>query len=146
MNLNQYINQIILLLILALASFLGVQIRNLYRKYVTTEIKQSVIRTVVRFVEQVYVDLHGPDKLRQAMARASAILKEYGITISESELIAMIEAAVNEFNNAFNKDEAQGKHESGTSIPAAEPVPIPDPETGGTATVDEIIADLKDAD
>ena len=102
--LNGYVTQIILILLLALASFLGAQIKKLYNKYVTTEIKQSVCRTAVRFVEQVYKDIHGQEKLRQAMTKASEILLEYGITISENELIAMLEAAVNEFNNSFAKN------------------------------------------
>ena len=141
--LNQYINQIILMLILALAAWLGAQVKNLYRKYITTEIKQNVVRTVVRFVEQVYIDLHGPEKLAQAMEKASEILEGYGITISESELIAMIEAAVNEFNNAFKKNAGPGNHLPGSAVtsPAAE-----DPDPAPVPTAEEIIADLKDVD
>ena len=109
---NQYLTQIILALILALAAFLGAQIKALYKKYVTTEIKQAVCRTAVRFVEQVYQDIHGPEKLAQAMRKASELLEEYGITISETELVALLEAAVNEFNDAFSKaDSAGGRHE-----------------------------------
>lgn len=143
---NDYVAQIATLLLLALAAYLGTQAKNLYKKYITTEIKQSVCRTAVRFVEQVYVDLHGPEKLAQAMSRASEILSGYGIQISDSELIAMLEAAVNEFNNAFSKGDASGKHEPAATVQASEPVRIPDPETGGTATLEEIIADLKDVD
>ena len=147
MNISQYITQIILMLLLALAAFLGAQAKKLYRQYVTSEIKQQVCRTVVRFVEQVYVDLHGPEKLRQAMIRASEILAEYGIKITDTELVAMIEAAVNEFNDAFRKAQEPGRHEiPDPPAAAAEPVRIPDPETGGTATMEEIIADLKDAE
>lgn len=143
---NNYLQQIVLLLILALAGWLGAQAKNLYRKYVTTEIKQSVCRTVVRFVEQVYKDLHGPEKLAQAMQRASEILEEYGITISETELVAMIEAAVNEFNNAFAKAATgSGKHEP-DAVAEIPPEPVADPETGGTATLEEILADLKDVE
>ena len=141
---NNYLQQIVLLLILALASWLGNQVKNLYKKYITTKIKQNICRTVVRFVEQVYQDLHGPEKLAQAMAKASEILEGYGITISESELVAMIEAAVNEFNNAFSKSAAgSGKHETGAPAiaPAAE-----DPEPETAPTMEEIIADLKDAE
>lgn len=141
---NNYLQQIVLLLILALASWLGNQVKNLYKKYITTKIKQNICRTAVRFVEQVYQDLHGPEKLAQAMAKASEILEGYGITISESELVAMIEAAVNEFNNAFAKTSAgSGKHETGAPAiaPAAEE---PEPETA--PTMEEIIADLKDAE
>lgn len=144
-TIDHYMNQILVLIALALAAFLGTQAKKLYQKYVTTEIKQNVCRTVVRFVEQVYVDLHGPEKLRQAMARASEILLEYGIKITDTELVAMIEAAVNEFNNAFWKTSGgQGKHEALPEAPdqEVEPVRLPDPETGGTARQDEIIAEL----
>ncbi len=98
---SNYITQIILAVFLALAAFLGAQVKTLYNKYVTTEIKQAVCRTAVRFVEQVYRDLHGREKLEEAMKKASELLEEYGITITETELVAMLEAAVNEFNNAF---------------------------------------------
>jgi len=108
--LNSYLTQIVLVLFLAIAAYLGKQARDLYRKYVTTEIKQSVCRTVVRFVEQVYTDLHGKEKLEAAMKRASLILADYGIKISDQELISIIEAAVNEFNNSFNKDDYAAQH------------------------------------
>ena len=141
--LSNYLNQIILLLFLALAGWLGVQAKILWKKYVNTEIKQNVIRSTVRYIEQVYKDIHGPEKLAQAMAKASEILQGYGITITESELVAMIEAAVNEFNNAFAKGDAQGKHETGAPMigPAVE-----DPEPETTPTMEEIIADLKDTE
>ncbi|MBQ3467821.1 MAG: hypothetical protein IJH21_05855 [Oscillospiraceae bacterium] len=105
--LSGYLNKILLLLLLALAGWLGVQAKNLYQRYVNTEVKQNVCRTAVRFVEQVYKDLHGPEKLKKAMAKASEILAQYGIEISDDELIAMLEAAVNEFNNNFNKKFAE---------------------------------------
>lgn len=105
-----YLAQVILVLLLALAAWLGAQAKNLYKRYVNTEVKQAVCRTAVRFVEQVYKDLHGKDKLAQAMKKASELLAEYGIEISDAELVAMIEAAVNEFNNNFNKN----------ALPAAE--------------------------
>lgn len=106
---SQYLIQIAIIIVVAIATWLGTQAKNLYKKYITTEIKQSVARTVVRFVEQVYVDIHGAEKLEKAMEKASEILAEYGITISKSELIALIEAAVNEFNNAFNKGKANAE-------------------------------------
>lgn len=151
MNMNGYIYQIILTVILLFAAFLGTQVRNLYRKYVNTEIKQAVCKTAVLFVEQVYKDIHGPDKLAAAMARASDILKEYGIEISNVELTAMLEAAVREFINSFeNGDGARGKHEVPAAAAAVE-APVPAyaeaaAETGGTASLSEIIEDLKAED
>lgn len=100
---SNYLTQVLSVLLMALFAFLGVQAKNLYKKYVNTAVKQSVCRTAVRFVEQVYQDLHGPEKLKAAMTKASEILAGYGIEISDEELIAMLEAAVNEFNNNFNK-------------------------------------------
>ena len=151
MNINGYINQIILTILLLFAAFLGAQVRNLYKKYVNTEIKQAVCKTAVLFVEQVYKDIHGPDKLAAAMARASDILKEYGIEISNVELTSMLEAAVREFINSFeNGDGARGKHEV-TAAAAAVEAPVPAyaeaaAETGGTASLSEIIEDLKSED
>lgn len=104
MNLfNGYVGQILGVILIALFGFIGMQAKNLYKKYVNTEVKQAVCRTAVRFVEQVYKDIHGPEKLKAAMAKASELLAGYGIEISDSELIAMLEAAVNEFNQNFNK-------------------------------------------
>ncbi len=119
---NSYLNQILLALLLALAGWLGVQIKNLYRKYVNTKIKQAVCKTAVRFVEQVYKDIHGPEKLAQAMKRASEMLAEYGITITEYELVSLLEAAVNEFNNAFNRNDKPELPPASESLPAPEPV------------------------
>ena len=143
---NHYLQEIVQLLILALAGWLGVQVKNLYKKYITTKIKQSVCRTAVRFVEQIFQDIHGPEKLAEAMAKASELLAEKGITISESELVAMIEAAVNEFNDAFSKGAAgSGKHEP-DAIPEAAPQPVADPTPEEVGTLGEIIADLKDTE
>lgn len=139
---SDYINQIILLIFLAIAAFLGAQVKALYKKYVTTEVKKSVCRTVVRFVEQIYKDIHGPEKLAKAMEKASSILAFYGITISEEELVALIEAAVNEFNKSFSKDDAvKGQHLPG--IQTAEPETT-ESEIIATPSAEEIIADLKD--
>lgn len=106
---KQYVMQIVLMILLALAGWLGVQVKNLYNKYVTTEVKQAVCRTCVRFVEQVYTDLHGREKLRKAMERATRILATYDIHITEDELEAMLEAAVNEFNKSFAKTDPEVK-------------------------------------
>ena len=102
---NGYINQILLVLLLALAAFLGTQVKNLYARYVNTEVKQAVCRTAVRFVEQVYKDLHGEAKLNEALVAASGMLAEKGIKVSDLEMRVLIEAAVAEFNEAFKKSE-----------------------------------------
>ena len=119
---KQYVMQIVLMILLALAGWLGVQVKNLYKKYVTTEVKQAVCRTCVRFVEQVYTDLHGREKLRKAMERATQILATYDIHITEDELEAMLEAAVNEFNKSFAKTDPEElvKHQRNKDYPLPE--------------------------
>ena len=110
---NGYILNIVQMILLAIAAMIGMGVKKLYNKYVNTEVKKSVVRTVVRAVEQIYKDLHGSEKLEQAIARASHILEdEYGIDIGDYELISLIEAAVNEFNDTFRKDPDPPESES----------------------------------
>ena len=140
---SEYLLRIAHALLVALAGWLGIQVSALLKKYINTKIKQSVCRTAVQFVEQVFKDIHGPEKLAEAMAKASQILEEKGITISETELLVMLEAAVGEFNKAFSKDNSQGQHLPG--VPVAE-VTAEEPEPGPAPSVSEIIADLKDVE
>ena len=100
---SNYITQITLSIVLFIAAFLGLQAKNLYKKYVNTEIKQIIVKNAVLFVEQTCKDIHGREKLLEAMKKASAMLEEYGIEVSSEELVTMIESAVREFINNFNK-------------------------------------------
>ena len=143
--LNQYLTQILLALLLCVAAYLGSALKKACDRWVNTDLAKAIVRNAVRFVEQTYFDIHGPEKLRAAMARASEILLEKGIVISEIELVTMIEAAVNEFNNSFWKDDSQGKHENGAAISTG-PAVEDSPEPITTATAEEIIADLKDVE
>ena len=102
---DSYIMQIVKLIIFAIVALFAGEAKKLWSRYVNSDIKRNVVRIVVRAVEQIYTELHGNDKLHMAMQRASSILLEYGIQISDYELISLIEAAVNEFNNTFHKDE-----------------------------------------
>ena len=57
----------------------------------------------MKFVEQVWKTLHGTDKLNKALETAEALLKKKGITFDAEEMRVLIEAAVVEFNNVFQK-------------------------------------------
>ena len=61
------------------------------------------MNSTVQYVEQVYKDIHGEEKLAKAVERASQILNEQGIIVSVDELETLIEATVNGFNGGFNK-------------------------------------------
>lgn len=102
---NDYGTTIMYAIMTAIGGYLGLVVKNLYTKFINDKTKQSVAKTVVQGVEQIYKDLHGEEKLNKALTAASEMLAEKGITASELELRMLIEAAVAEFNDAFNKTE-----------------------------------------
>ena len=102
---SEYGTQILYLILTGIAGYIGIVIKNLYQKYVNDQTKKDVVKTVVQGIEQIYKDLHGEEKLDKALEAASGMLAEKGINITEFELKILIEAAVGEFNNVFNKTE-----------------------------------------
>ena len=100
---NEYGLQLLYAIITAIAGYIGIALKHLVTKYLNDKTKLSVAKTAVQYVEQVYKDLHGDDKLNAALAAASEMLAEKGITITDLELRVLIEAALAEFNEAFNK-------------------------------------------
>ena len=100
---NEYGVQLLYAIITAIAGYIGIVIKNLVTKYLNDKTKLAVAKTAVQFVEQVYKDLHGEEKLTQALNAASEMLAEKGITVTELEMRVLIEAAVAEFNKAFEK-------------------------------------------
>ena len=73
---------------------LGAKIKRIYIEKTQNEAAKVVVDNVVKWVQQVYYELEGPEKLQKALTEASTILNEKGITISETELDMMIESAV----------------------------------------------------
>lgn len=100
---NTYGMEILFAIITAIAGYIGIVVKGLVTKYLNDKTKLAVAKTAVQFVEQVYKDLHGEDKLNEALIAASAMLAEKGINITDLEMRVLIEAAVAEFNEAFNK-------------------------------------------
>lgn len=98
-----YVLPAIVSLVAAAAAFLGNQLKRLYEKYINDKTKQSVVRTCVKAVEQLYHDLGGPEKLEKAKESAVEMLNEKGIPITDLELSMLIESAVSEFNYGFSK-------------------------------------------
>ena len=104
---NQYGMEIMYAIITAVAGYIGIVIKNLCTKYINDKTKQAVAKSAVQFVEQVYKDLHGEEKLHEALVATAEMLQEKGITVSALEMRVLVEAAVAEFNNAFNKKEGE---------------------------------------
>jgi hypothetical protein len=102
---SQYGLTIMYAILTAIGGYLGLVVKKLVDKYLTDRTKRDVARTVVQAVEQIYKDLHGEEKLDRALSAAAEMLTEKGIHASDLELRMIIEAAVAEFNDAFNKTE-----------------------------------------
>ena len=104
---NSYGSQILYTVVTAIAGYIAIVLKNLVKKYINDKTKKEVAKNAVQFVEQVYKNLHGEDKLIEALKAASEMLMEKGITITELEMRVLIEAAVAEFNKAFEKKTAE---------------------------------------
>lgn len=100
---NTYGLQLMYAIITAIAGYVGIVVKNLVTKYLNDKTKRAVAKDAVKFVEQVCKNLHGEEKLNEALLAAAEMLAEKGITITELELRVLVEAAVAEFNKAFEK-------------------------------------------
>lgn len=112
--LNEY--GILSAIITGVASALGVLLKKVYDRTIGARIKDKIKREVaaqvVKYVEQVYKELKGEEKLEKALEAAADMLNEKGIIISDLELRVLLEAALADFTDAFNKkknpDAAEG--------------------------------------
>lgn len=105
-------NQLVDLLLPILATFLtglftyiGTRLKRIYEEKVNNETAKIVVENAVRYVEQVYKDLHGKEKLEKAIEQVSQVLESKGITITDAEIYMLIESAVYGLNEGWLKDE-----------------------------------------
>jgi len=113
---NEYGTTILYAILTAIAGYVGIWVKSLYTKYINDQTKESVVKTCVRAVEQLYKDLHGEEKYNKVVENASEMLSQKGIEITELEIRMLIEAAVGEFNEAFKKTQAFENTESTTEL------------------------------
>lgn len=90
----EYLPKILEYVIIIIAGLLA----NKAKKLINTDIKKAIVRDTVKYVEQVFRDVHGAEKLDAAKDKAVALLREKGIKISDEEIIVLIESAVSEMN------------------------------------------------
>ena len=69
--------------------------------------KQELATLAVRFVEQVYKDLHGPDKYQKAAEWLAARAQEHGLKLTADEIKGLIEAALRQLKDAFGNEWAK---------------------------------------
>lgn len=73
----------------------------------TTEQKRAVVNSTVAYVEQVFKDLDGAQKLQEAKNAILISLEKQGIDIDENEMQILIEAAVLGLKQGQNKAETE---------------------------------------
>lgn len=111
MNWQEILNQALAILVPALATaiagwfaYLGNRLKNAYQEKVNNETAQAVVKDVVQFVEQVYTDVKGKEKLQKAIEQVSTILQSKGIKLTETEIMMLIESAVYGLNEGLTTD------------------------------------------
>lgn len=95
--LTELINNILPIIATALGgiiAYLGNKIKKYYDEKYKTETVDAIIKSTVDYVEQVFIDLKGKEKLDKARDVALNRLKTKGINIDEIELTIIIEAFV----------------------------------------------------
>ena len=111
MEWQSILNEALSILIPALATalagwfaYIGNKLKNAYQEKINNETAQAVVKDVVQFVEQVYNDIHGKEKLDKAVNQVATILQSRNINISREEIVMLIESAVYGLNEGLTKE------------------------------------------
>ena len=102
---SQYGAQIIYTALTVIFGALAMAAKRLAKKVLDSKEKKQVAREVVMFVEQVYKNSHGEEKLNAALETAKEMLAERGIVFYELEMRVMIESVLGEMNRVFEEDD-----------------------------------------
>lgn len=84
---------------------LGTKIKQIYNEKVQDETVRTVVENVVKWAQQTFEETQGSEKLQAALKKASTILNEKGITVSDTELNMLIESAVYGLKNGTQQAE-----------------------------------------
>lgn len=98
-----YGGEIVALAVTIIFGGLGWAAKKIYKNFVTDQQKEAIAKTAARCVEQVWKTIHGPEKMQMALEYAAVLLEKKGIKFDKEEMSILIEAAVSEFNKAFEK-------------------------------------------
>lgn len=84
---------------------LGTEKMKRIQEEITT--KQVLAMLAVRFVEQVYDDLHGPEKYQKAAEWLAARAQEHGIILTADEIKGLIESTLRQLKDSFGNEWAR---------------------------------------
>ena len=88
---TEYLPVILTAVMTAIVGF----VKSKYTKIANDSIKKDVASTTVKYIEQIYKDVHGTEKLERAK---ETMLEEKGVKISDVELVILLESAVKDMN------------------------------------------------
>lgn len=91
---TEYLPVILTAVMTAIVGF----VKSKYTKIANDSIKKDVASTTVKYIEQIYKDVHGTEKLEKAKETMLTLLEEKGIKISDVELVILLESAVKDIN------------------------------------------------
>ena len=133
---NLYAPAIAKLLAIAVFGALGILLGRL----LNTEVKQTIAKNAMLFVEQTVKDLHGEDKMLEALKVAQQLLAKWKIKFDVKEMRILIEAALGAFNQGVNKGagaQIVATEETVADYEAALPAPLDGETAKGTYKIPE---------
>lgn len=95
----------------AVATYIGVMVKNFIQEKVNSEEKKKIVETTCRYINQIYKDLDGPDKFEKAKESILQQLNEKGINITDLELEVLIESTVNSFKDGLTSETKKTEEE-----------------------------------
>lgn len=94
------VNELLTTIVILIFGYIGTKLKAIKDKQINTAEKEMVVQHTVKYVEQVYKDVHGQEKFDACLAKVDEILKEKGIPFGQEEIKVLIESAVNSMNYA----------------------------------------------
>jgi hypothetical protein len=92
---------VILTAFTAIAGLVGTKAKSFLEKKEFSFITKEVIEDTVQYVEQVYKDTKGEEKLNKVLESVQNQLQSKGIEVTADELKIKIEAAVYKLTNSY---------------------------------------------
>lgn len=97
--LTNYGMELLYTVVIGIAGYIGLAIKKVIQRVADDRTKESIARTVVKAVQQIYKDLNGEEKLIKATENIAEMLADKNIIINDLEIRMLIEAAVREMND-----------------------------------------------
>ena len=91
---KEYGLDIIHSIVMGVFSYIALDIKKEYKKRVQDKTKKDVVKMVCNYVNEVYSNTNGEEKINIALTSTKEILKEKGITISNLELKVLLHNSI----------------------------------------------------